>query len=137
MQPKLFDFVSIFYEIVVQGQAQLTLDSMVQCSNLGHTFSFSQGKLLVSPRFDHGTVESKVSYACPQTTKTDFSRQKNFVSQFTWWETQRPPPMGNQLENNPWGIGLRYHLVVGKVCLLLPFYSIKLSRCILVSILTI
>ena len=32
------------------------------------------------------------------------------VSQFTWWETQRPPPMGNQLENNPWGIGLRIAL---------------------------
>ena len=50
------------------------------------------------------------SQLCLPLEKTDFSRQKNFVSQFTWCETQRPPPMGNQLENNPWGIGLRHFI---------------------------
>ena len=33
--------------------------------------------------------------------------QKIFVYNYTGWETQRPPPRGNKLENNLGGIGLR------------------------------
>ena len=92
---KFWSAQSFFYfDCIFHWHASLTLNPKVLCSNLSHTISFSQEKLLVTMRFEFTTLESKVSYACPWTMETEFFKQKNFFCSSTWGEMWRPLPMG-------------------------------------------